>query len=474
MNIKNRNTLISKRLKKSTLELREIGLNALEKAIDAVRPKNLMKDTLKIQDSTLWVVNDQYPLEDLENLYIIGGGKATANMAHYMEKVLKEHNYQNYKGVINTQEGLNTDRSSVSSKIKTNPASHPIPDEKGMKGVKEMMSLITESTKSDLIICLISGGGSSLLPLPVNGITLDDLKIVNSLLLDSGASIHEINALRKHISSIKGGNLAKYIYHESGAQVIALIISDVIGNDLDIIASGPTVPDNNKFNDALNVLKKYNLIQKIPHSVLQFVKKGTEDPEMETPKEGDKCFQNIHNYLIGSVESSVKTVKQYLNSISFDVECFSSEISGEAEDFGNQIYELLQTAAQKIMPNKNSDKKALIGSGELTVTIKGDGIGGRNQEMLLSFADYIKGKKLPVNFLVIGANLDGIEGNSKAMGALVDNRVIQMTRQLDLKTDLHLKENDSNTYFKKVKAEIITGPTGCNVNDLIFIILKKP
>ncbi|MGV9203084.1 MAG: glycerate kinase type-2 family protein [Promethearchaeia archaeon] len=472
MNIKNRKKLLSEELDNSIRELREIGLDALEGAIDAVKPKNLMENAIKLQKNSLWVFNDEYALDNFENIYIIGGGKATAAMTQYLEKLLIQSDYTNYKGVINIQKGLKLNEKSLSARIQLVYASHPIPDKDGIHGVKKMMELVKKSTQNDLFICLLSGGGSALLPLPKNQITLEEMKRVNSLLLKSGANIHEINAIRKHLSAIKGGNLAMYINQESGATLISLIISDVIGNDLDVIASGPTVPDKSTFKEALNVLAKYDLIEEIPEQVIRLIKRGTEGLERETPKRDNACFKNVYNYLIGSIESGVVAVKEFLASKNFHVEYFSNEVSGEAKDFGIQIYSLLQNILQKEFKGDNTDKVALIGSGELTVTITGDGIGGRNQEMLLSFVNYVKNKDISANFVIIGANLDGIEGNSRAMGALVDNRVIELTRRLSLNSRLYLKKNDSNTYFKKIGTEILTGATGCNVNDLIMILVK--
>ena len=473
MHVKNRKKLLSQDLKKSTRDLRKLGLRALEKAIKAVKPKNLMKNSIKIENHLITIFGDKYFLDDFENIYIIGGGKATADMARYLLALLDKINYQNYRGVANIQEGLSLAKNFESDLFKLIRASHPLPNQKGVEGVKQMMKLIQISTPKDLIVCLISGGGSALLPMPRNGINLDDIKKVNSLLLESGASIHEINAIRKHLSAIKGGSLAKYVAQNSGAKLISLIISDVIGNDLDVIASGPTVPDSSTFKDALDVIRKYGLGNKIPKSVMDLLIEGDKKPELETPKKNDPCFQNVRNYLIGSIESSVKELKQFFKNKLFSVEYFSNEISGEAKKYGYKLYDLFKSQEKKILTSNNLKKFVLLGSGELTVTIKGDGIGGRNQEMLLSFIDLIKNKDLFIDFILIGANLDGIEGNSKAMGALVDKEIINKTNSLNLEPKSYLRVNDSNSFFKKVGGVIKTGPTVCIVNDLILLILKK-
>ncbi len=468
MFVKNRSQLESEDLDEKQLMLRRIALNGLEKAIEAVKPRNLVEKSLKIRDHELVIKNDVFNLNDFSNIYIIGAGKATAEMAFSLENILKDAIKKDYEGIINIPRGLEIKESDLTGKIKINFASHPIPDENGLKGAKLMMELIEKSTSDDLIFCLISGGGSALLPLPRNGMTLNDLKDVNSLLLASGASIHEINTIRKHLSDIKGGNLAKKLYHSSGATLISLIISDVVGDNLDSIASGPTVPDLTTFKDAIQILRKYNLLEKIPPSAKKILEEGLPNEDLETPKPDHLCFKNVHTYLIGSVSSSVQETISYLKTYSFGVEYFSNEIVGESREFGKKLFQIV---SEKIQNNIERNKIALIGTGELTVTIKGKGIGGRNQEMLLSFLNYTKDKKFEHDFLIIAANLDGLEGNSKAMGALVDNNSLFQMKRIKIDPQEYLDNNDSNSFFKALKSEIITGPTGCNVNDLLVILL---
>ena len=232
MIIKNISQLFPKDLGKNQLELRKIGLETLEKALNAVKPEKLIKEAVKIQGNSLVIEKDSYDLESFESLYIIGGGKATAEMAFTLEKILESRSHFIREGMINIPEGLEINKSDISSKITMNFASHPIPNENGLNGTKKMMEIVENANKKDLIICLISGGGSALLPLPTASISLEDLQEINSLLLASGASIHEINTIRKHLSDFKGGNLAKKIYNSSKATSISLIISDVVGNKL--------------------------------------------------------------------------------------------------------------------------------------------------------------------------------------------------------------------------------------------------
>jgi glycerate 2-kinase len=472
MNIRNYDDLISSpKLNNDQLDLRKLGLKALDIAIESVRPQKLIADSLKIENRKLVVQNDLYDLNHYQNIFIIGGGKATAEMANSIARLLIKIPEINYNGIINIQEGLNIDQLKFNHKIQVNYASHPIPNLKGLNGTRNMIELIKQATEDDLIICLISGGGSALLPLPRNDITLQDLDEINSLLLNSGASIHEINTIRKHISNFKGGNLAKTVYSTSNATLICLIISDVIGNNLDSIASGPTVPDSTTFKDAVNILKMYKLFNKTPSRIKTVLQEGLEHPELENPKQGNACFKKIHNYLIGNVEIAVYSVNQFFKKHSYLTDVFSTNISGEAREYSKHLLKIIKKKIDSMERVGLGKKIALVGSGELTVTIIGNGIGGRNQEMLLAYLDIIKRKPLNHNFLIIAANLDGIEGNSSAMGALVDNPILNETLSERLDTGKYLQNNNSNTFFKQIGTEIITGPTGCNVNDLIIVIL---
>ncbi len=472
MVVKNLSQLTPKSLDKLTLELRKVGLEALEVAIKAVEPSKLIQNSVKAIDGKLNIQNDKFDLNKFSNIFLIGGGKASAQMSLALEKILNKQPKIKCEGLINIPEGQKIRNYGPSSKIRMNRASHPIPNENGLTGTKEMVKIVEKATKNDLIICLISGGGSALLPLPKQGITLEDLQKVNSLLLASGASIQEINTIRKHLSDFKGGNLAKKVHNTSKATLITLIISDVVGNNLDSIASGPTVPDLTTYSQAYGVLKKYNLYDKVPSSVKKAIEKGLSDSRLENPNERDVCFTTIYNYLIGSVDLAVKEVSAYLKDFNFIIDYFTNEIVAKAVDFGKELHELISMKLKPYAKKLGKHKLALIGTGELTVTIKGKGVGGRNQEMLLSFLDNAKNKEINYKFLIVGANLDGIEGNSKAMGALIDNVSLNQINNEKIKTKSYLENNDSNSFFKLLKSEIITGPTGINVNDLLLILIE--
>ena len=472
MYIQNYSQLISESLNRNALELRKIGLKSLEIAISSVEPRKLITDAIKISDEILMIEGNKYDLKKFKRILIIGGGKATAQMAIALDELLKTSSKIEYEGFLNIPEDQEFKFLNSIKNIKMNLASHPIPNEAGLNGVNKMLELVESANKDDLIICLFSGGGSALLPLPKKNISLTDIQKTNSLLLASGASIHEINTIRKHISDFKGGNLAKRIYETSKATTLTIVISDVVGNKLDSIASGPTVPDLTSFNDAYLVLLKYNLLDRIPVPVRKVIMEGVKNPHLENPLKNDLVFENVHTYLIGSIEISVEEVSNYLRKYKFEIDYFSDEISGEAADFGKHLFYLITEKLKEYTKETEKSRIAMIGTGELTVTLQGKGIGGRNQEMLLNFFNTIKSEKIDYRFFVLGCNLDGIEGNSKAMGAIVDNSLLMETTKDNVNIDSYLNNNNSNAFFNLIHGEIITGPTGINVNDLILILVE--
>lgn len=471
MFIKNRDILLNENIPQKNLELRRILIDVLERALDAVKPKILIKRAVIIDKNQLKIHNLSLDLTQFRRCIIIGGGKASGAMATELENILISYGKIPFNGIINIPKGLEIDDKDFSSRIKFNFASHPIPDDDGINGVKSMMDLIRNTSNNDLIFCLISGGGSALLPFPMKGLTLGDLRDVNLLLLASGANIKEINAIRKHLSAFKGGRLVKAANKNGEPTIISLIISDVVGDNLDTIASGPTVPDQTTYEEAINYLKKYKIFDKIPEDAQKVLILGYKEEIPETPKKEDPCFFKVHNFIIGSVEDAAKAAESYLKQNNIEVKYIQEKIKGEAREYGLVFLNKFKECINK-KDTCGSKKIALIGTGELTVTIKGKGIGGRNQEMLLSFLNSIKNEEIIYNFLILAVNLDGIEGNSKAMGAIIDNYTIKKYKDMNLNPSVFLKNNNSNTFFKMLKDEIITGYTGINVNDLTIGILS--
>lgn len=457
-------------LPKNMQDLRRIGLKAISNGITAVLPATLLDTFIQVHPESLWLGEEHISRADFDSILIIGGGKATRNMCQVFVEKLGD--IIPFTGLINIPYSADknfTDKISsdhTNSYVQVNQCSHPIPDSSGVTGVQHMLTLIQESSTRTLIIVLISGGGSALLPLPRSGITLDDLQAVNRLLIASGADIDEINTVRKHLSGIKGGQLSAYAHPR---KIRSLILSDVIGDKLDAIASGPTVGDSTTFAEAVHLSQKYGIFTQYPSAVQLLLQEGEKGNLSETPKPGSPELAHTINYLIGSAKNSAVAVQRTLAAYGIPAEIYSITLSGEAREYGKSLGSFLDHHHLPARP------WAFIGTGEFTVSLSGTGIGGRNQEMLLSFLCELHilpdspFHQLP--FIMIAAAFDGIEGNSPAMGGLIDSSSLR--RAMDLKLDLasYLKNNDSYTCFSKLADALITGPTHTNVNDIFLILI---
>jgi glycerate-2-kinase len=346
--------------------------------------------------------------------------------------------------------------------IKVVEAGHPIPDENGLKGTEKIIELLAASDEKSLVICLISGGASALLVSPSGGIALGDKQKITELLLKSGADINELNTVRKHISRVKGGRLAEIA---CPAKIVSLILSDVIGDDIGVIASGPTAPDKTTFHDAIMVLEKYDLMAKTPKSVLQVLRKGLEGQITETPKEGNIIFGHVENVIIGGNGTALAAARQKAEELGFRTEILSSRLSGEARDAGKW----LAGTARKVREESGTGSICLLSGGETTVTVKGEGVGGRNMELALAFAMEIDGTD-GIAFLSAGS--DGTDGPTEAAGAIVDGFTIERARVAGLDPDEFLHDNDSYNFFQKIEELFVTGPTGTNVMDIQIVIIE--
>jgi glycerate 2-kinase len=425
-------------------------LSTLAAAIDSVKPVPLIKRAVKFSNSKL-TVRDIYgnvaKLGEFDRVYIVGAGKATLGMACAVCSVLEN---KVAAGAITVPYGT---KAKEIKRVLVNEASHPIPDKAGLKGTRNILSILRKADQNDLVIFLISGGGSALMPLPAPGISLADKQKITSTLLRSGASIHEINAVRKHLSAVKGGQLLRHV-NESCA-LLSLILSDVIGDDLGMIASGPTCPDSSTFTDALNILRKYRI--EAPVAAIQYVAKGAKSKIEETPKPQDELFSRIHNVLIGNNTMACKAAVGYLKKRGMQAVNLGSEFDGEAKEFGAFL-------AQRAL-GLGCKRLAIVAGGETTVKLgrRKNGAGGRNQEVALSCL-----AELDRNDVAIGCiGTDGIDGNSDAAGALVSPKTLMLAKKMDL--EKYLKMHDSYHAFKKLNSLIFTGFTGTNVNDIAVV-----
>jgi glycerate-2-kinase len=454
--IKNREELINNGETQRDKMARELAIKSLESALKAADPRQIIKSRLLLRDSVLRVDEYSFDLGKFKSVYVVGGGKASGSMAEALEKVLGR---QITAGFVNVLHG-ETNKTSI---IKLHGANHPVPDEAGVEGTRKMLDLVEAATADDLVICLISGGGSSMMPLPRGGISLSDKREITDLLLKSGATITEINTVRKHISDFKGGWLAKKAYP---ATVLNLILSDVMGDPLDFIASGPTVPDSTTFHDAVSVLRKYDLWARGPPSVTKVLLDGEKGLIPETPKASDEAFKRVHNVVVGNNRLASQTACTEFKSAGLNTLLLTSMMEGEARHVGT----VLSSIAREVSISDNPVHKpgAVVAGGETTVTVTGKGKGGRNQEVALA-----AGMKLGNLDGVAVASLttDGVDGPTDAAGAIVDGKTLAKAKRMGLSPEKFLAANDSYNFFSKISDLIFTGPTGTNVNDISLIVI---
>ncbi len=387
-----------------------------------------------------------------DSVHVVGAGKAGASMARAAERVLGRHIDS---GLVNVKYGHVTKL----RYIELNECGHPVPDERGVAGAERIARLAAEAGAGDLVVCLISGGASALLPLPADPITLDEKQATTKLLLACGANIHEINTLRKHISRIKGGQLARLA---SPATVISLLLSDVIGDDLDVIGSGPTAPDASTFQMAWGILEKYRIADRVPLSVRRRLERGIVGEIAETPKPGDPIFTRVRNLIVGSNRLAVDRAAQRARELGFRSLVLSTSIEGETREIARMHAAIAREIVRYGRPVK--PPACVISGGETTVTLRGTGLGGRNQEFALAAALDIA--NLP-SVLVLSAGTDGTDGPTDAAGAIADGTTL--ARGPDAAA--YLANNDSYHYFKQLGDLIITGPTNTNVADIRLMLV---
>lgn len=409
-------------------------LSILEAIIESVNPYNAVSKYLK-----------QNPIlaENYQNIYLVGFGKASLGMTKAITDSLPIK-----EGAINTNE--HTEETLTNIKITT--AGHPLPNQHSINGTEKILDIIKTCNKDDLLIILISGGGSALLCKP--RVSLQELQITTDHLLKSGATIQEINTIRKHISTVKGGQLI----HNIKCHALCLIISDIVNDPLEFIASGPTSPDTTTYQDACNILNHYNLLEKIPKNVVQTIKRGIEGIIPETPKANNPLFQKIDHHLIANNILACKAAENCAKQLGYQATILTTSLIGESRHIGPQLIEQIKTQQPK--------HTVFISGGETTVTLTGTGKGGRNQEIALASIPHLS--NTPYVFTSFAT--DGIDGNTQNAGAIVDGATQIRGQHKDLSSQKYLENNDSNTYFKALNDLITTGPTGTNVMDIQLII----
>ena len=433
--------------------LKNQALRIFRAALRAADPAEAVKRHLRVDGETLIAGRRRYRLGGFENIYLLGAGKASALMADAVERLLGT---RIRGGLINTKYG----HSVRLRRAEVNECGHPVPDSNGEAGAERIAHLASQAGSQDLVICLISGGASALTPLPAPPVTLEEKQATTRLLLECGANIHEINCLRKHISAIKGGQLARLAYP---ATVVALILSDVIGDDLDVIGSGPTVPDRSTFADAQAILDKYRIGDKVPAGVRERMRGGA----AETPKPGDPIFRKVQNLIVGSNRLAVDAAAEQARALGYHTLVLSTMLDGEARE----VARVHTAIAREILAAGRPVRRpaCIITGGETTVTIRGTGLGGRNQEFTLAAALGIAGLK-GVAFLSGGT--DGTDGPTDAAGAVADDSTIARAEAAGMQALQYLANHDSYHFFEKLDDLIKTGPTGTNVADVQILLVR--
>ncbi len=440
-------------------------------AIRAVDPYRAVKSAIILKGKTLTIregvvqhatsASSRVFSQDLSTgvLYVVGAGKASSRMALALEEALGE---AITGGTIITKYGY----TAPLKRIRQVEAGHPVPDERGLEGTVEIKHWLQEAKEGDLVVVLISGGGSSLLISPAEGLSLEDKQRVTQLLLSSGATIQEMNTVRKHLSGIKGGRLAKMA---APARVVTLILSDVIGDDLSSIASGPTAPDDTTFKDALRVLASHNLTDRIPPKARKYLEEGAKGRHEETPDRHDPLFNQVFFRLIGSNQIALDAAARKARDLGYQPLILTHGACGEARE----IAKFFAAIARQIVTNGQPvpAPACILAGGEPTVTLRGNGKGGRNQEFALAAGFEIEGLD-PI--LIASVGTDGTDGPTDAAGGFADGNMLRAAREHRLDARDHLSRNDAYPFLERLGYLIKTGPTGTNVMDIEIILCKTP
>ncbi|MBI5649358.1 MAG: glycerate kinase [Chloroflexi bacterium] len=439
----------------SFLPLRSSALTIFRAALDAGDPRGAIRRALERAGDRLRVREHAY---DLRRVFVIGFGKASAAMAHAVEEILDD---KIFGGAVSVKYG----HLAPLAKISLTEAGHPLPDENSLRGAQKILDLLRDTREDDLVICVISGGGSALLEFPVEGVALDDLRATTDVLLRAGATINELNTIRKHLSQVKGGQLAR----ASHAPIVSLILSDVLGSPLDVIASGPTAPDSTTFADARAIIARYDLRDQLPASVLAHLEQP--DPSTrsgwDTPKSDDPIFARVQNVVIADNAIACEAALRAARDLGFNALLLTTFLQGEAREVAKVFAAIAREIATRDHPI--AKPACIIAGGETTVTVRGDGAGGRNQELALAGAIEIAGMR---NVVLLSGGTDGTDGPTDATGALADGATLARAAERGMDARAFLARNDAYHFFKPLDDLIITGPTNTNLNDVIVMLVE--
>jgi len=415
----------------------------LSSCIEAVEPGNAVRRFVKREKNLLCIADQIYNLDEFEQVTVLGLGKATQAMSLALLDLLAPHPT---RGLLIPKQAFD----SPASGFTVSPGGHPVPTQASIIAGDKAFDLASSLSEHDLLICLISGGGSALMTSPHRGLQLEDMQSLTKLLLACGARVDEINTLRRHLDRVKGGGVAKAA---QPARIVSLILSDVVGNPLEAIASGPTAPDPSTREDALHILKKYDLMEKIPAAILHFLENAP-----ETPKPNDLVFKRVQNVLVGSNSLAAQAGLEMAESLGFQTYFLGDTWQGEAREVAKELCEHFKLDYARPF--------CLIAGGETTVTLRGNGRGGRNQELALAAAIEMNGLE---NSMLITLATDGEDGPTDAAGAVVTGETCQRGEKLKMNAQAYLSQNDAYPFFEALGDLVKTGPTGTNVNDLTLL-----
>lgn len=438
-------------------------LPILEAALRAVDPGEALQRSLRRQDNALVANDTRYTLDRFRRVFVIGFGKAAAPMGQAAAEILGE---RLTSGLLVTKVGHSETHTALPQALTLLEAAHPLPDAAGVAAARRIADLARQATADDLVLCLISGGGSALLTLPAEALTLADLQATTVALLRCGASIDEINTLRKHLSQVAGGQLAKLA---APATVLSLVLSDVVGSPLDVIASGPTVPDRSSWADAWDVVERHGLQAALPDLVVERLRAGLAGQIADTPKADDPTFALTQTLVIGDNAIAAQAAQQRAAELGFKARVLTTFLEGEAREVAKVVVALGREIVAHGRPV--ATPACLILGGETTVTLRGQGTGGRNQELALAAAVLLDRLPEKERIAVVSLATDGTDGPTPSAGALIDGTTVDRGRAIGLDAASHLADNNSNPYLEAVGDLLVTGPTQTNVNDLVFVFV---
>jgi len=438
--------------------LRKPILTVLEAALAAVDPAQAVRAVLRRADQQLMIGEQQYDLNRFRHIFVIGAGKAGAPMAQAVEAVLGER-------ISGGLVVVKTGHRAPTNQVEVVEASHPVPDAAGIDAGKRILALAEQAGPDDLVIALLSGGGSALLVNPAAGLTLADKQQMTSALLACGATIQEINCLRKHCSGVKGGQLARAV---APATLVTLVLSDVVGSPLDVIASGPTVPDHSTWQDAWAVVEKYALAESLPTAIVTRLRAGLAGTLADTPKADDPVFSTAHTLIVADNQVAAEAACQAARSQGFNPLLLTTYLEGEAGEVAKVVAALAKQVREHGQPV--AAPACLLLGGETTVTLSANpGRGGRNQALALHVALALQDVQ---GITVVSLATDGSDGPTDSAGGMIDGNTVQRGHELGLNAADYLRRHDAYRFLQATNDLLITGPTQTNVNDLIFVFVE--